>query len=283
MVSVREPAVAGQFYEAGAEELIEQIEGAFEHEYGPGEIPDVSSGPPSLLGLVSPHAGYPYSAPIAAHAYGSLARNGTPDTAVIVGPNHGGGGEAVAVTGADRWTTPLGDVPIDQAARDEVLEHSSMATTDEVAHRGEHSIEVQVPFLQYFFADIAILPICLTRQDQEVAEDLGDALGRLLEGSEQAPVLVASTDMTHYQPKSTAEEQDRKAIDRMEALDAKGLLQTVSRERISMCGYGPTAAVIRAGSKAGATEGDLLAYATSGDTAAPTREVVGYCAMAVRS
>ncbi|MFB6267155.1 MAG: AmmeMemoRadiSam system protein B [Halodesulfurarchaeum sp.] len=282
MVSVREPAVAGQFYEGREAALVDQIEGAFEHAHGPGTIPDVSSGAPSLLGLVSPHAGYPYSGPIAAHAYGALARDGTPDTVVILGPNHGGGGEAVAVTEADRWATPLGDVPIDEEARETILSASSMATLDEVAHRGEHSIEVQVPFLQYLFADVAILPICLTRQDESVADDLGDALGQVLAEASGSVVLVASTDMTHYQPKSTAEKQDRKAIDRMEALDATGLLRTVSRERISMCGYGPTAAVLRAGSTAGASEGELLAYATSGDTAGPTREVVGYCSMAIR-
>lgn len=283
MTSVRKPAVAGRFYEKSATELTRQIEASFRHEHGPGECPDVADGSPDVRAIVSPHAGYPYSGPVAAHGFGELVASGTPDAAVILGPNHDGLGDPAALTTADRWATPLGEVQIHDELREHIAEATEVVTLDEHTHDGEHSIEVQVPFLQYVYGDtVPIVPLCLTRQDESTVESVSRALLEATESFDGDVVFVASTDMTHYRTPSVAETQDRKAIDEMEALDGSALLETVSRERISMCGYGTTAAVLDAAKGLGASEGTVLKYATSGDIAGPAREVVGYASVVVR-
>jgi hypothetical protein len=282
MTSVRPPAVAGQFYEGSAAALREQLEATFTHELGPGEVPQVGEGQLSIRALVAPHAGYPYSGPVAAHSYAALARAGRPDAVVIVGPNHSGRGEAIAVTEADTWETPLGQLTVHDALRQTLLDRTDGIVVDERTHAGEHSIEVQIPYLQYLFESVPILPIAMTRQDETTVKTLAAELADLLEAEDARIPIVASTDFTHYQPQSVAEEQDRLALDRIEALDASGLLETVSEEGISMCGYGPTAAAIEAATRGGAAEGRVLKYATSGDTAGPAREVVGYAAAVIR-
>lgn len=282
MTSVRPPAVAGQFYEGSAPGLREQLESTFTHAVGPGEVPEVAEGPPSIRALVVPHAGYPYSGPVAAHSYAALARSGRPEAVVIVGPNHSGRGEAMATTEANAWETPLGEVPVHDELRERLLETPAGLVAEERTHAGEHSIEVQVPYLQYLFADIPILPVAMTRQDEATVMDLADGLATVLDSEDARIPIVASTDFTHYQSQSVAERQDRLCLDRIEALDAAGLLQTVSEEGISMCGYGPTAATVEAAERGGAGDAEVLRYATSGDTAGPAREVVGYGAAVIR-
>lgn len=283
MTSIRSPAVAGQFYEGTPDTLRDQIESTFRHEVGPGEIPTVGEGPNEIFGLVSPHAGYPYSGPIAAHGFGALAASGRPESVILVGPNHRARGEDVAVTAADAWETPLGTVEVDDDLRQVLLDASELVVADEPTHAGEHSLEVQVPYLQYLYDEVpAIVPIVMTRQDEEVATRLASVLATALSSVDSTVPIVASTDMTHYEPQAEAERQDRKAVERMEALDATDLLQTVSRERITMCGYGPTATAIACSRKGGAETGELLQYATSGDTAGSPREVVGYVSLAIR-
>lgn len=283
MTSIRAPAVAGQFYEGTPDGLRDQIESTFEHDVGPGEIPSVGDGHCEIYGLVSPHAGYPYSGPIAAHGFGALAESGRPESVILLGPNHGARGKDVAVTEADAWETPLGTVEIDDELRQAVLDASDLVVADEPTHAGEHSLEVQVPYLQYLYDEApSIVPIVMTRQDEDVATRLASDLGAALASVDRTVPIVASTDMTHYEPQAEAEGQDRKAIERMEALDATGLLRTVSREHITMCGYGPTATAIACSTDDGAETGDLLQYATSGDTAGSPREVVGYASLAIR-
>ncbi|MFB6113664.1 MAG: AmmeMemoRadiSam system protein B [Halodesulfurarchaeum sp.] len=280
MTSIRQPAVAGQFYEGTESALRQQIDSVFRHEHGPGEIPAVRDGPPAVLGLVSPHAGYPYSGPVAAHGFGVLARSGTPDAAIVLGPNHDGVGIDAALSGADRWETPLGTVPVHDDLTHRIAAATDAISVDERTHQGEHSIEVQVPFIQYFYDDsVPIVPICFTRQDPGLVSDVSEAVVDAVEATGLDVVLVSSTDLTHYQPQDVASEQDSKAIDQMEALDGSGLLDTVRAENISMCGYGPTASVLDAASALGAMDGQLLKYATSGDTAGPSREVVGYASV----
>lgn len=279
MTAIRSPAVAGQFYEGTAAGLREQIESAFTHEVGPGSIPAPLEATPDIHGLVSPHAGYPYSGPVAAHGFAALADAGSPEAVVIVGPNHSAAGEPVAVTEADAWETPLGSVPIHDELREELVGGTGDIVADERTHAGEHSIEVQVPLLQYLFGDVPILPIAMTDQREETVMDLASDLHEALESIDESVTIVASTDFTHYEPHNVAERQDHKAIERIEALDATGLLETVASERISMCGYGPTAAAVETVSRAEGTEGRLLQYATSGDTAGSPREVVGYASM----
>lgn len=277
MTGTRDPAVAGQFYAGDAEALEAQVTESVAHRLGPGDLPTPASGTKAVAGLVVPHAGLPFSGPVAAHAFAALGTR-RPDAIVLVGPNHTGLGDALAVSDADRWRTPLGTVPVAADLRDRFLEASAIATRDDAAHRREHSLEVQLPFLQTVYDDPPpILPIAMGRQDREVVTDLVDALSRVsTEGETVLP--IASTDLTHYESQSVAEERDAPVLTRIEALDGEGLLAFVERESHSMCGYGPTAAVLEVADRSGATAGDILAYATSGDVTGSTDEVVGYCA-----
>ena len=272
---MRVPAVAGQFYAGSEAELREQIESCYTHEFGPGEIPEVQAGPRKLLGLVSPHAGYQYSGPVAAHGFSRLAEDGKPDSFILIGPNHHGIGSGVSIMTSGRWSTPLGEVEIDQSLAEAISRASDIIDTDEVAHVQEHSIEVQLPFLQHLFGnEFKFVPICMMMQDEETSEDVGRAIADGAKGRDV--VIIASTDFTHYEPQESAARKDRKAIEKILQLDWRGLLRTISDENITMCGYGPVAAMLCAAESLGAKKATLLKYATSGDTAGPMPEVVGY-------
>lgn len=278
MPGERAPAVAGQFYESGADALSTQVVEAFRHRLGPGAVPSPADGRIDATGIVSPHAGLPFSGPVAAHGYAEIASQGRPDVVVLVGPNHTGIGDPVVISDADRWRTPLGSIPVHDDLRNRLLDDSATATLDERAHSREHSIEVQLPFLQTLYeTPPAIVPVVMSRQDRDTASDLGSALATTVAETAESVLLVASTDLTHYEPQSVAEETDAAVIDLIEELDAEGLLDLVERESISMCGYGPTAAVLLASAELGATEGRGLQYATSGDVTGRSDEIVGYC------
>ncbi len=280
MTGTRSPAVAGRFYAGSASALEEQIEAAFEHPVGPGSVPDVASGDDSLSGLVSPHAGYPYSGPVAAHGYAELARSGRPDGVILVGPNHTRFGEPIAISEADRWKTPLGTVPVDDTLRDQLADYRGI-TLDESTHQGEHSLEVQVPFLQYLYDNpVPILPIVMSQQDQSTVDQLVEALGAA-DTQLTDWVLVASTDLTHYEPAVTAERKDKPIREAIEALDPGSILQAIDSGH-TMCGGAPTAAVLQAATNGGGTEAEVLTYATSGDTAGDTDSVVGYVSAVIR-
>jgi len=273
MTSVREPAVSGRFYAGTARELGEQVASCYTHAVGPGSRPEIETGDPSIEGLVVPHAGLPFSGPVAAHAYAALAASGRPETIVVVGPNHTGVGSPVALPEADRWRTPLGEVPIATELRGTLAETTD-ATVDERAHTREHAAEVQLPFLQDLYDEFSVLPISLRRQDAEAARRLGNAIA---DAGDDTTVVVASSDFTHYEPHDIALEQDELALDRIRAGDPEGLVETVDDEGLSVCGYGAIASMLHT------VEGDVnvLAHATSGDTAGSTDEVVGYAAVAV--
>ncbi|MFB6163479.1 MAG: AmmeMemoRadiSam system protein B [Halococcoides sp.] len=279
-MNTRSPAVAGRFYPADPDALRERIEWAYTHEVGPGAVPEPSDGSADVSGLVVPHAGYPYSGPVAAHSVGALARDGRPSTVVIPCPNHTGLGDPVAIAGADTWETPLGTVAIDDALRERLADLAGV-TVDPTAHRREHAAEVQVPFLQALYDDPpAIVPVAMGDQSPGVCRRLGEAIGDAAQDG--SIVVAASTDFTHYEPHDAAMAADRQAIERIEAGDPGGLLATVEREDISMCGPGPVAIALHA---AGAPDREVaaetLAHATSGDTTGDRSEVVGYAAMTI--
>lgn len=277
MTGVREPAVAGQFYAADPDVLRGQIEDAFTHEVGPGAVPPVGSGPRDLVGIVSPHAGYPYSGPVAAHGVAAVAEDGAPETVVALGPNHSGLGAPVAFSGADRWETPFGALEVDAELTQAILSADDVGEIDDAAHRDEHSVEVQFPLLQYALeTEFRIVPICMGRQDEGTSGRLGRAIAEAAQEVGRDVLVLASTDLTHYEPQDVAEREDRKAIDRMTAFDAEGVVEVATVEGVSMCGYGPVAATVVASEELGGTEATLFEYATSGDTAGPAREVVGY-------
>ncbi|MFW6383843.1 MAG: AmmeMemoRadiSam system protein B [Halodesulfurarchaeum sp.] len=279
MSDVREPAVAGQFYAGTATELRDQIERAFSHPMGPGGLQ--ASDPDASIprGLVSPHAGYPYSGPVAAHGFDRLHVGGRPEAAVIVGPNHSGRGEPLAISAVDAWETPMGRVPIADDLRSALTSVDGIAI-DEATHAAEHSLEVQVPFLQYLFADpVPIVPIVLTHQDRRRVETLSTALADLQSEHEDI-VVIASTDLTHYEPASRARERDEPIRRAIRDLDADAVMEAAAAGH-TMCGAAPTAAMLEAAAAGGASVGAVLQYGTSGDTAGGSDSVVGYVAAAV--
>lgn len=269
---MRRPAVAGQFYAADEKDLVQQIEECFKSPLGPQSIPEVQDGPRKTVGGVSPHAGFMFSGPVAAHLFSAIASDGFPGTFVIIGPNHTGSGSAIALT-TDDFETPLGvaevDVELAEALRKDLID------IDPQAHYYEHSIEVQLPFLQYLSKDFKFVPICMAFQDYDAAVSVGETVREAIKGRDA--VVIASTDLSHYVTPESAKEKDSMALDAIERMDAKALYDVVMDENISMCGYGPVMAMIAAcrGGRA-----RVLKYATSGDVR-PMNDVVGYASVVV--
>ena len=270
----RMPAVAGSFYAGSASSLRTQLEQCFLHSLGPGSLPAQEQSPNPVLGLLSPHAGYIYSGPIAAHGYRRLAV-AQPQTAVIIGPNHRGMGAAIAVSAVRAWQTPLGEIAIDRGISDAIISQCPWARPDNLAHAMEHSVEVQVPFLQFVFGDaFSLVAIVMSRQDWPSSRSLGDAIGKAL-GTRPA-VIIASSDLTHYEPQLVAAERDALALEAILSLEPQRLATVVSQHSLTMCGPGPVMAMLQACRQLGATKAELLRYATSGDAAGDYSRVVGY-------
>ncbi len=270
---MRYPAVAGQFYEGKEDALRKQIEACFLHELGPGEIPVLKEGERKIKGAVVPHAGYMFSGPVAAHVSSALAKDGFPETFLIIGPKHSGLGSPIAIT-TEEFQTPLGKVPIDMDLAEKL--HTGVIDNDLMAHRNEHSIEVQLPFLQYLKSDIKFVPLCIGHQTYKMAREVGGIISKAIKGKDV--VVLASTDFSHYVSQEVAKKKDMMAIEAIMNLDAKSLYKTVDKYNISMCGYGPVMAMIEGvnGSKA-----DMLKYSTSGDVM-EMRDVVGYGAVIIK-
>jgi AmmeMemoRadiSam system protein B len=270
------------FYVGTAEALRTQIEQCLTHQFGPGKVPKVvEKGPRSIVGLVCPHAGYMYSGPVAAHSYYNLAMDGRPDVAVIFGPNHTGRGSALALMDEGVWRTPLGDVEIDTETARRIMQESSIIDVDDSAHRFEHSIEVQLPFLQYLYGQkLKFVPVCFLMQDLESSRGVGEAVAKALSGKNA--LIIASTDMTHYEPQERAEQKDKLAIDAAIKMDEELYYSTVESRGITTCGYGPVVALITAAKLLGATKAKLLCYKTSGDIMRDYSSVVGYASISFK-
>lgn len=276
---MRHPAYAGTFYEGTAQSLKRQITECFTHELGPKTLPKVADSKlKQVVGLISPHAGYMFSGPVAAHGYYSLALDGRPDLVVIFGPNHTGIGSALAVMREGAWRTPLGDVEIDRAAADAIVTESNIIDVDDGAHAREHSIEVQLPWLQYLYgSSFKFVPICFLMQDLQSSREVGMAVAKALR--DKNALVIASSDMTHYEPQKLAEKKDKAVIEEATKLDAEKLYSTVEALQVSMCGYGPAIAAITAAKELGAKKGSLLCYKTSGDIVGDYSAVVGYASV----
>jgi AmmeMemoRadiSam system protein B len=279
----REAAVAGAFYSGSRGELVRQIEKCFLNRLGPGHLPeprDRRLG--NVLGLVAPHAGYMYSGPAAAFAYDALAQDGIPDVAVILGPNHHALGAGVAVAADSDWETPLGVMPVDGDTARAIVSGCRYASLDDSAHVREHSIEVQIPFLQYIGGDrTKIVPIAISHLNQhdaaELTADLGRAIAGAIEG--KSAVVIASTDFTHYESQAVARTNDQLALDRIVSLDAEGLIRTVYENSITMCGVIGTAVMTKAVRLLSAKQVRKLTYYTSGEVTGDHTQVVGYAAL----
>jgi len=280
-LKVRYPAVAGSWYSGTLKGLRSQIEECFTHKLGPSKIPKVAEdGPRNIVGLLCPHAGYIYSGPVAAHSYYNLAMDGKPEVVVILGPNHWGMGSALAMMKEGSWRTPLGDVEIDGEVAQQILQSSRIVDVDDSAHAREHSIELQLPFLQYLYgSEFKLVPVSFLMQDLESSREVGQAIGGAL--VEKNAVVIASSDMTHYEPQKTAELKDKKALNAVLKLDEEQLYSVVESYGISMCGYGPTITMITAAKAMGAKEAQLLCYKTSGDVTGDYSAVVGYASVSL--
>jgi AmmeMemoRadiSam system protein B len=289
---IRNPAVAGQFYPGTEKNLRKQIEECFLDKRGAGTIPTQTTGGAFLKGCVVPHAGYIYSGAIASHVYHRLAQSGFADTFIILGPNHTGMGSSVSVMTEGAWRTPLGTVPIDSSLASSIF--TGIIDKDSSAHSYEHSVEVQLPFLQYIAQGrrFEFVPLCMMMQEYETANEVGDILAAAAQRSKKNIVIIASSDFSHVgfnyrsmppegvRVDAYAEKQDALAIERILALDPKGLIQTVEDHDITMCGYGPVAAMLTAAKIRKATRAELLKYGTS-YAVHPNSSCVGYGAIAV--
>ncbi|MFQ5684052.1 MAG: AmmeMemoRadiSam system protein B [Candidatus Binatia bacterium] len=279
MVGVRPPAVAGSFYAAEAEELKRELkECLVASPLGPR---GVTSPSPSLLGGMVPHAGYAYSGPCAAHLYSCLVRD--VGCVVIVGVNHRGNGTRVALSSAEYWETPLGRVEVDQELGRLLQTQIDILESDDRSHLREHSIEVQLPFLQSILEPFTFLPISLSYISEQECDWLGHAIAHVValeSASKKKTVLLASSDLNHYLSPKETERLDRLALDQVLSLNPAGLLKTVEEEGVTMCGVFPVAVVLFAAKALGARKVRLLKHCHSGDTF-PMREVVGYASVAI--
>lgn len=267
-LQVRPPAVAGQFYPSQANVLLRDIR---QYTSVPGEKL-------SALGCVVPHAGYMYSGHVAGAVYGRL---GLPKRFVVLCPNHTGTGAPLGMMSDGIWTTPLGDARIDEQLARELRQQFPGLTDEADSQRHEHAVEVQIPFLQVLAGEFTFVPITVGISRFDVLEQLGTAIARTAEAVGERIMIVASSDMNHYESDSVTRIKDRKAIDRMLALDALGLYETVVNEKISMCGFGPAVATITAARQLGARSAELIKYATSADVSGEKDWCVGYAGIVI--
>lgn len=267
-MTVRPPAVAGLFYSANPDSLERDVRGLLPA----GALPE------KAFGAIVPHAGYVYSGPVAGAVY---ARMEIPRTVVIVCPNHTGRGASAAMDPSEAWQTPLGEVPLARALAERLREFAPRVTEDSEAHRREHSLEVQLPFLQVLRPDVEIVPLCLGEPSLSLCREVGEALARAAGEEEDAPLLLASSDMNHYESRAVGRSKDDLALERIEALDPEGLFETVLDRSISMCGFLPATALLVAARTAGASRARVVARRDSGDETGDVSSVVGYAGVVV--
>ncbi len=275
---VRKPAVAGQFYPADPEELSSLVDGCYTHPLGPGKMPPAPESDSDLVAVVCPHAGYVYSGPVAAHSYLHVSSMAAPELFVVVAPNHYGIGSGVSTFKEGEWETPLGRVRVDADAAALLAGTTDLVTFDPGAHRLEHSLEVQLPFLQRIYGNsVPLLPVSLLFQDVDTAKAVAAGLARVIKG--KRAVLVASSDLTHYEPAQQARKKDTALIGQVLAMDLKGFYSTLETLGVTACGYGAIATVMETARTLGLTRAELLKYASSGDTSGDNLQVVGYGAL----
>jgi MEMO1 family protein len=266
--TVRHPAVAGKFYPKESQKLLAELRSYL----------TASSERVEALGCVVPHAGYMYSGHVAGAVYAQIE---IPARCIVLCPNHTGMGTPLAIMSEGSWETPLGGIPIDSELAVALSHRFPLLNEDRAAHLSEHAIEVQLPFVQAQRTDVRFVPISIGTRQFDVLEGLGDAIGEVVSRLGERVLVLASSDMNHYESDMITREKDQKAIERILALDARGLYDVVMREEISMCGFGPTVAMLTAAKRLGATKAELIKYATSGDVSGDRQMVVGYAGIGV--
>lgn len=282
-MGVRRPAVAGSFYPSRSSELIKMIESLFRSLGSEGVPQPNSSGTRRIASIVAPHAGYIYSGRTAAAAYSLLANDGVPESFVILGPNHTGLGSAFAVTKSEYWETPLGRLEVDSELAEAIASHFEELYFDDLAHTWEHSIEVQLPFLQAIYgSEVRIVPIVMGIQEPENSAELGIAVALASEELGRDVVVIASSDMSHYVPEEEAVRRDSAAIEAIISMDISKLFRVIRELDVSMCGPGPVSAAISFAKSKGVERGELVRYSTSAETSGDRSFVVGYASVVFR-
>lgn len=265
----RKPAVAGTFYPASPKALEKMI----------AAMVDPAAHKTPVVGLISPHAGYVYSGPVAGDTISHIKFE---ETFIIMGPNHTGLGAPYSVWPGEDWETPLGSVGIDYELRKYLLDNSAYLTEDTAAHLREHSIEVQLPFLQHFKKSFKIVPIVLGGGTPVDYDAIGREIAHAILATRRRAVIMASSDMTHYEPQESAERKDNLAIQAILKLDAKELFSRLTQYCISMCGYAPALVLLAAAKELGANSAELVRYQTSGETSGDYNAVVGYAGIIIK-
>jgi len=267
---LRHPAVAGRFYPGDPDDLRAEA-----RDY----LSQTTQATVKAIGCVAPHAGYMYSGHVAGTVF---ARIEIPECCVVLCPNHTGMGRALAVMSEGSWQTPLGEVPIDAQLAGVLKERFPALQEDAAAHRAEHGAEVELPFLQLRQPKLRFLPIALGTAQFEVLAGLGTALAEVIASQDEPVLIVASSDMNHYESDAITRAKDHRAIERILTLDARGLFDAVTQQNISMCGFGPAVAMLTAARQLGAKSAELVKYATSGDVSGDRDMVVGYAGIVIQ-
>jgi AmmeMemoRadiSam system protein B len=267
---IRLPAVAGRFYPDDPAELRNSLDSFLATE--------TKTKKARALACLVPHAGYIYSGRVAGEVY---QRMEIPSRVILLGPRHYPRGAPMAILSQDAWQTPLGLAPIDAPLAEKIARACPLLREDSVAHSAEHSLEVQLPFLQRLAPSFAFVPIVMASVPFAHLEALGRALAKVIRAEPEPILIVASSDMNHYEPDDVTRVKDGKAIERILALEPRELFDTVRNEHISMCGYGATVAMLIAARALGATRAELVRYATSGEVNGDMRGVVGYAGMII--
>ena len=266
----RKAVYAGTWYPGTEDSIIKTIDSF---------LPGKKVAARKAVGIMVPHAGWLYSGKVAAQVYASAK---IPGIVIMIGPNHTGKGYMVSLSDTDAWNTPCGSVSLDHPLSKRIIELSGgTISLDDSAHAQEHSLEIQLPFLQYFRKDIKIVPITLGTQSPDICRILGEGIAGAIKESKQEILILASSDMTHYESLADAKKKDTLAIEEIIAMQPDKLLQTVSEHDISMCGVAPTAVMLYAAKSLGATKAQLISYDTSGTVTGDNKEVVGYAGIIV--
>jgi AmmeMemoRadiSam system protein B len=275
---VRHPAVAGRFYPRDRESLREEVNSYLaQGDSAQGKV--VTHAPASAIGCIAPHAGYMYSGHVAGAVFAQIK---IPQRCIVMCPNHTGVGQPLAIMSEGAWETPLGNVQIDGALAASLKERCPALQEDGSAHRGEHAAEVELPFLLLCQPKLTFVPIALGTTQFGTLEQLGLAIADVVGANKDPVLIVASSDMNHYESDVITRAKDHWAIERILTLDARGLHEVVGQQNISMCGVGPAVTMLTAAKKLGAKSAELVKYATSGDVSGDRDMVVGYAGVVVR-
>jgi len=275
---VRLSCLAGSWYSGNAKSLTNEIEQLFKGPLGPGSLPSLTDSEDSkLVGIIIPHAGYQYSGQAAAWAFSEAAKYGQKDTIVIIGPNHRGLGSPIAISNVEKWSTPLGETEVDSGLVKEIVRKSAFVEMDDSGHAMEHSIEIQLPFIQYLYGGTKIVPIISYVQDFETSVRLGKTLADTIK--DRKILIIASSDMTHYLPANIVIERDNETLSAVLAMDERSVWEKALRLE-SFCGLDAVVAMMSAAKSLGSRSARVLCHYTSGDVTENQNSVVGYASVA---